>query len=100
MGGGGLERITRILVRAGADRLNEAQPRRPRDELVAPHHGHAQEIELAKPRRELIQRAHLEMPDPRFAARKPFRHAIGDMGKANRKFFFPFAGMGRIRIRG
>jgi hypothetical protein len=36
----------------------------------------------------LIERAHLEMPDPRFAARKPFRHAIGDMGKGNRKFFF------------
>jgi hypothetical protein len=55
-----LERITRILVRAGADRLNEGQPRRPRDELVGPHHGHAQEIELAKPRRELIERAHHE----------------------------------------
>jgi len=61
---GGLERVARVLVGAGADRLNESEPWRPLNELVAPQHGHAQEIELAQSRRELVERADLEIPDP------------------------------------
>src|SRR5262245_18581120 len=36
---GGLERVARVLVGAGADRLNESEPWRLLNELVAPQHG-------------------------------------------------------------
>ena len=60
---GGGERVAIVLVGAGADRLDEGEPRRARDELVAPHHRHAQHVEFAEPRVKLVEGADLEMAD-------------------------------------
>ena len=78
---GGGERVARILVGAGADRLDEGEPRGARDELVAPQHRDAEDVEFAEPRRELVEAAHLEMPDVAPTQGKALRHAIGDVGK-------------------
>ena len=59
-----------------------------RDELVAPQHRDREDIEFAEPRRELVEAAHLEMSDAGPAQRKALRHAIGDVGKADREVFF------------
>jgi hypothetical protein len=58
-----LARLARELVGAGADRLDEAQPLRLRQEIVPPQAGDHQHVGLADP---LLQRgsvAHLEAVD-------------------------------------
>ena len=62
---GGRERVAGILVGAGADRLDEGEPRRPRDELVAPHHRDTTARRHSpSARRELVERcATSKVPD-------------------------------------
>ena len=59
-----------------------------------------QDVEFAEPRRELVEAAHLEMPDAGRAQREPFRHAIGDVGKADREVFFRREGAHRVSLAG
>ena len=51
-------------------------------------HRDGQDVEFAEPRREVVEAAHLEMPDAGRAQREPVRHAIGDVGKADGEVFF------------
>ena len=80
---GGLERLALILVGAGADRLDELELRRARDQVVAPHPGNADHVGIRDAHGELLGRVHLEMPDAGVARRKALGHAVGHMGKAD-----------------
>ncbi len=51
---GGLERLARILVRAGADRLDELELRGARDQVVAPHHRDADHVGVARSSRSAL----------------------------------------------
>ena len=81
---GGLERLARILVGAGADRLDEFELRRARDQVVAPQHRDAHHVGVADAHGQLFERADLEVPDAGVAQREALGHAVGDVGEADR----------------
>ena len=74
-----------ILIRAGAERLHEAQLRRAREQRVSPETRHNQHISLARPPLQLFKRPHLKMRDARPARCEFFRGAIGDMREGDRQ---------------
>src|SRR5262249_7458989 len=80
-----LERLARELVGAGTDRLDEAQPRRARQEVVAPEPRDHQHVGLADPLLERGAVAHLEAIDTGRACQEALAQPISDMRKADRQ---------------
>src|SRR5580700_10370006 len=58
-----LEGVTRILVGARTDRLDESESWRALDQFIAPQHRDTQHIGLADARDKLIERVDLKMLD-------------------------------------
>ena len=70
------EVLARVLVGAGADRLDEGEPRRLRDQLVAPQHRDAEHVGFANARGKLVGRLRTSkcpMPVRRSANRSAMR---------------------------
>ena len=66
---GRAQRVAGVLVGAGADRLDEGEPRAPRRSVVAPQARDQQHVRLADARLQLVEAAHLERSMPVCAAR-------------------------------
>src|SRR5262249_19026016 len=79
------QRCRRELVGAGADRLDEAQPRRAVEKLVPPQPGDHQHIGLADAVYQALGVADRKAADAGRTRRKPLVQLIGDMGKADRE---------------
>jgi len=79
------ETVLVVLVRPGADRLHELEPRGAVEQLIAPKAGCQDDIGLMRFRLELVHRAHLEIADACAASGERLAHAIGDMRKADDK---------------
>src|SRR5262249_46551943 len=73
----------RILVGARAGGLDEAEPRRPRQELVAPETRDHHHIGLADPPLELFRGTDPEARDAGTPDEEALLQAIGDMGEAD-----------------
>jgi hypothetical protein len=80
-----LERLARELVGAGADRLDEAQPLRARQEIVAPEPRDHQHVGLADPLLERGAVAHLEALDAGRERQEALAQPIGNMRKTDRQ---------------
>ena len=78
-----LEHCTVELIGAGTDRLNEAQLRRARRQLVAPKAGDHQHVGFADPGIELVVRGDAEVPDRQLAQCEALLQLIGDMREAD-----------------
>ena len=77
------ELFARELVGAGADRLDEAQPRRAVEEGVVPQAGDHQHTGLADASRERLGIAHRETPDAGPERGKPLVEPVSDMGETD-----------------
>jgi hypothetical protein len=75
-----LERLTRKLIGAGTDRLDEAQPFRPRQEIVAPEPRDHQHVGLPLERGAI---AHLEALDAGRDPQEALAQPIGNMRKTD-----------------
>ena len=73
------ELFARELVGAGADRLDEAQPRRAVEKGVVPQAGDHQHVGLADAGCECFGIAHRKTPDAGAERGKPLVEAVGDM---------------------
>ena len=80
-----LEQLARELVGAGTDRLDETQPLRARQEIVAPEARDHQHVGLADPLLERGAVAHLEALDAGRERQEALAQPIGNMRKANRQ---------------
>ena len=80
-----LERLARELVGAGTDRLDEAQPLRARQEIVAPEPRDHQHVGLADPLLERGAVAHLEALDAGRERQEALAQPIGNMRKTDRQ---------------
>jgi hypothetical protein len=72
------------LVGARADRLDELQPGRAVEQVVAPQAGDHQHVGLADAGVEPGAVAHLERTQAALAQREALLHLVGDMGEADR----------------
>ena len=79
------ERLTRELIGAGTDRLDEAQPLRARQEVVAPEPRDHQHVGLADPLLEGGAVAHLEALDAGRERQEALAQPIGNMRKTDRQ---------------
>jgi hypothetical protein len=84
---GPAEQVARVLVGAGADRLDEGEPRRELDEVVAPEAGDAQHVGVADARLQLVDAAHLERADARVAEEEALLQPVGGVGEADGEVF-------------
>jgi hypothetical protein len=81
----GFERLALILVGAGADRLDEFELRRARDQIVAPHHRDADHVRVRDAHGQFFQRIDLVVLDAGVARREAVGHAVGDVCEADRQ---------------
>src|ERR1700731_3800028 len=79
----GGENLTRILIDAGARRLDEFQLAGGGDEIVVPQTGDDEDIGVADAADELVATAHLEAGEARLAGGEARLKMIRDMGKAD-----------------
>ena len=80
-----LERLARELVGAGTDRLDEAQPLRARQEIVAPEPRDHQHVGVTDPLLERGAVAHVEALDAGRELKEALAQPIGDMRETDRQ---------------
>jgi hypothetical protein len=79
------ERLTRELIGAGTDRLDETQPLRARQKIVTPEPRDHQHVGLADPLLERGGVAHLEALDAGRERQEALAQPIGNMRKTDRQ---------------
>jgi hypothetical protein len=84
-----LQLFTIELVGAGADRLDEAQPRRRVEEVVAPEAGDHDDLRFADALLEIFPRSHFEALDGRLPRKEALLHPIGGVREENRHLSSP-----------
>src|SRR5262249_22214272 len=76
------------LVSTRANRLDEAQPVRFFEQLVAPQAGHNDDIRFADAALEFICRTYIKAVDPDLPRQEPLLHLVSNVSKANRQLIF------------